>query len=241
MATAAGRARRPWTPDLVFGAAISAGWFLIDKVLFDLLPKPSQGLGWRVAGLGLTLVVAASAALAWRRARLAIPGPWICRPFWRSARWVAARPTLGLVMAIPRVRQEPAGGIAIEGYTVTLNRAATRAPGPVTFVFDKATLTVVQTQRGRTARWTYRVETPDERLAEPLSPGASDAVQIAFAPIDALSGTAPHPARRLDLRLTGVTARVGRPLPMRGTLPPIERIEEPSRQSVPVVWSGASL
>lgn len=242
MATAAGGAPRPWTPDLVLGVAISAGWFIIDKVVFDLFPKPSPSLGWRLVGLGLTLVVAASAAVAWRRARLAMPGPWICRPFWRSARWVAVRPTLGLVMAVPKVRPTPQGGLAIEGYTVTLNRAAMRAPGPMTFVFDKATITVMQRRRGRAARWTYRVETPDERLAEPLSPGGSDAVQIVFAPIDAPSGTAPHPARRLDLRLTGVTARVGRPLPIRGTLPPIDWIEEPSRpQSVPVVWSGASL
>lgn len=200
-------------------AVVAVSWWVIETLVPNLLPIPARW-AWTVVGVSAAaavLVLAMRAAHSLRRRR---PGPWIARPFGRSARWMRERPRLSILLASASATF---GISTLDALTVhlTVHRNVARSRRLCVISFEDAVLTLVQRHRRQRRVWRLRPVESGGFLSQPLEAGRSDNILIVFAPValPLASAHAPDLNRPYSLVLDLVEGTLQGHRPVSGRLP----------------------
>lgn len=199
---------------------LGAGYWVLDHLAPDLLPKLPHNVALPIAVGAVVLMVIALSILGWRRLVEALPLPWFPHPFWRVGYWLYHRPSVAIQVVGPKANSSPV--VMLEstiGLTIWRNLSRLREPAAIRF--DKAMLHVVQTRDGKERRYAYRPVEAGGLLAQPVTARPGDAIILDFSAtcLPLALADAPDFNQEYELRLTGVVAEVQGAKPFAGELP----------------------
>jgi len=199
---------------------LEAGYWVLDHLVPDLLPKPPHIVALPIVTIALAMMAVALVVQGWRRLIKALPLPWLPRPFWRAVYWLRHRPSVAIQVAAPKANCSPVVMLdSTIGLTIWRNLSRLREPAVIRF--DRAMLHVVQTRDGKERRYSYRPVEAGGILVQPVTARPGDAILLDFSAtcLPVALADAPDFNQEYELRLTGVIAEVQGAKPLAGELP----------------------
>ena len=202
---------------LMFGA-----YWVLDHLLPELLPKIPSAVGEPIAFACVAIMTVGLAIRGWRLALHKIPRPWLPKQFWRVGVWLRHRPSLNVVSANPSIAFV-GDVIGACGFTLTLQRNASRSLHDVTFEFERAELELSQSSSGQQRKWLFRPVETGGLLGQTINAQSSDFIILSFTAMN-LPMTAPQSpdfGGDYEIEIRGVYAEMRSAQVLRGELSPV--------------------
>lgn len=203
--------------------ALAAGaYWALDHLLPDLLPKVPRPVAIAIVIGSFAILLMAGARAAWKSVTRRFPLPWIPRPAWRIRYWLAHRPSLQIITAVPKGIVEGAALSECQ-FNITLQRNLTKLPMSAKVDFQHSEILLRGKRNGKMQTWHFRPMEAGGFLAEPVAPKTYDFVMVTYRlmalPMRPEDG--PVFSEPYDFELRGVRAIAVGDFPLSGTLPPI--------------------
>lgn len=197
------------------------GWWLLDHLLPDLLPKVPVRTAWAVVIVVSLLLAGGLSVKAWRALLDRLPRPWLPKPFWRLRFWLNHRPVVAILQVAPKATFADAEMNECS-LSLTVSRGFAKFPREAVVRFERSVI-LLKSGNGKDARrHIFRPVEAGGFLHIPIKANSADAVQIEFSAtgLPAIPSEAPDFRSDYEIELRGVIVESRGPKPLSGELPP---------------------
>ncbi|HEY8604821.1 hypothetical protein [Tsuneonella suprasediminis] len=201
-------------------AFATLGWWLIDHLLPDLLPKVPVRTAWVVVIVVSLLLAFGFFAKAWRALLDRFPRPWLPKPFWRVGFWLKHRPLVAILQVAPKAMFVDTTMNACS-LSLTISRGFAKFPREAVVRFENSVISLKSGTGKGVQRHTFRPVEAGGFLHIPMKANSADAVQIEFSAsgLPVLPSEAPDFQSDYEIELRGVIVESKGPKPLSGELP----------------------
>ena len=197
------------------------GWWLLDHLLPDLLPKVPVRTAWGIVIFVSLLLAGGLFVKAWQALLDRLPRPWLPKPFWRVKFWLHYRPVVAILQVVPKATFADTTMNECS-LSLTVSRGLAELPREAVVQFERSVI-LLKCGNGKDARrHTFRPIETGGFLHNPMKANSADSVQIEFSAtgLPAIPPEAPDFRGDYEIELRGVIVEIKGPKPLSGELPP---------------------